>query len=140
MVQEQSVWSGSPSQWLNLGTYVLCGVLSPLVIPIFIALWKYLELKNVRYELTTERLKMHRGVLSKFTDDIELYRVKDTKLEQPFGLRIFSLGNVLLTTSDAGHPRLVLRGLSDAESVREKVRMHVERVRDAKGVREVDFS
>jgi uncharacterized membrane protein YdbT with pleckstrin-like domain len=140
MTHEQPVWSGSPSQWLNLGTYVLCGLLSPLIVPIFIALWKYLELKNIRYELTTERLKMHRGVLSKFIDDIELYRVKDTKLEQPFHLRLFSLGNVIMTTSDAGHPTLLLRGLSDAESVREKIRMHVEQIRDAKGVREVDFS
>ncbi|MCB9707227.1 MAG: PH domain-containing protein [Myxococcales bacterium] len=138
--EETRVWSGTSSQKLNLGTYVLCGLLSPLVIPIFIALWKFLLIKNTRYELTTQRLKLHHGVLSKFTDDIELYRVKDTRLERPFSLRVLGLGNVIIATSDASNPVIVMRGLVDAEGVREKIRLHAEQTRDAKGVREIDFS
>lgn len=140
MTSEQLVWSGASSQKLNLGTYILCVLLSPLVVPIFIALWKYLVIKHTRYELTTQRLKLHHGVLSRFTDDVELYRVKDTRLEQPVWLRLMGLGNVIISTSDASHPTIVMRGIPQAEALREKVRMYVEQVRDAKGVREVDFS
>jgi uncharacterized membrane protein YdbT with pleckstrin-like domain len=102
-------------------------------------LWKWLVVKNTKYELTTERLRMRHGVLNKKTDELELYRVRDYKLDQPFFLRIFSLGNIILQTSDKSHPHIVLEAIPNGEDLREQLRTYVEACRTRKGVRELDI-
>jgi len=102
-------------------------------------LWKWLVIKNTKYELTNERLITRYGVLNKTMDELELYRVKDYKLDRPFFLRMFSLGNIILSTSDKSHPVVIIRAIPNAEELREKIRLCVEDRRDKKHVREVDF-
>ena len=139
MEQERSVWSGTPSQVVNLPAFILLGLIFWLVIPLFVILWKWLAVKYTKYELTTERLRMRHGVLNKETDDLELYRVRDYKLVQPFWLRLFSLGNVVLQTSDRSHPVVTIKAIRDGDAMRELLRKYVEQNRVRKQVREVDF-
>jgi uncharacterized membrane protein YdbT with pleckstrin-like domain len=137
-VEEKTVWLGTPSQVINLGSFILLGLFFWLVIPLFVILWKWLVVKNMKYELTTERLRMRHGVFNKNLDELELYRVRDYKLDQPFFLRIFSLGNIVLQTSDRSHPTVVIQAIPDAENLREQLRTYVEACRTRKGVRELD--
>jgi uncharacterized membrane protein YdbT with pleckstrin-like domain len=139
MAEERTVWFGNPSQVINLGSYILLGLFFWLVIPLFVILWKWLVVKNTKYELTTERLRMRHGVFNKNLDELELYRVRDYKLDQPFLLRMFSLGNVILQTSDKTHPTVVIKAVPNSEELREQLRTHVEACRTRKGVREVDI-
>jgi uncharacterized membrane protein YdbT with pleckstrin-like domain len=139
MSDEKSVWNGTPSQVINIPAFALWGIFFWLVIPIFIILWKWLVVKNTKYELTTERLKIRHGVMNKKMDDLELYRVRDFKLERPFFLRIFSLGNIILQTSDKSHPVVILRAIKNGENIREQIRNMVEACRVKKRVREVDY-
>jgi len=62
---EETVWRGTSSQWKNFGVYILCALFCWLIVPIFIALARYLQTKNKVYELTTERLKITEGVSAK---------------------------------------------------------------------------
>src|SRR5947199_10789117 len=98
---EETVWRGTSSQWKNFGPYVLCSLFCWLIVPIFIALARYLQTKNKIYELTTERLKITEGVFSKVTDTLELYRVKDIERCQPLVYRIFNSEKIAVNTSDA---------------------------------------
>jgi len=139
MTDEKPVWNGTPSQVINIPAFALWGIFFWLVIPIVIILWKWLVVKNTKYELTTERLKIRHGVLNKNMDDLELYRVRDFKLEKPFFLRIFSLGNIILQTSDKSHPVVILRAIKNGEQIREQIRNMVEACRVKKRVREVDY-
>jgi uncharacterized membrane protein YdbT with pleckstrin-like domain len=139
MQNEEVVWAGSPSQVVNLPVFVVCGLLCWLVVPIFVALWKWLVVKNIRYELTTERLKLRHGVLNRSLDELELYRVRDYRLEQPLFLRIFSLGNIIVRTTDTTHPLIVLRAVHNGENVLEAVRRNVEECRARKNVRALDL-
>ena len=136
---EALVWSGSPSQIVNLPVFVLCALFCWLVVPIFVALWKWLVVRNIRYELTSERLKLREGVLNKHLNEVELYRVRDYRAVQPIYLRVFSLGNVIVGTTDASHPVVVLRAVRDVEHVLELVRRHVEDCRARKNVRALDL-
>jgi uncharacterized membrane protein YdbT with pleckstrin-like domain len=164
---ERTVWEGSPSQVINLTQYLLWGgifavlvvagtfivnsmgtTVSPLIIvltcvaaavPVVIAIWKWLVVANTRYELTTQRLRTRRGVLNKYMDELELYRVRDYKLEQPLFLRLFSLSSVILQTSDRSNPELMLRAIPRGDSLREQMRTYVEAARMRRGVREVDM-
>lgn len=131
---EREVWSGTPSQWQNVGWWIA----SILLVPLPFALWNWLVIRNTRYVLTDQRLKIARGVFSRTVEDIELYRIKDTRLTQTFLQRLVKLGDVALGTSDASSPTVRLASLPDAESVRDTLRGLVEARRDAKGVRELD--
>ena len=134
MTEESIVWTGHPSQWQNIGWFIAC----LLLVPIPFALWKWLETRNTIYSLSDQRLKFTRGVLTKTTEDLELYRVRDTKFEQGFFERMVGLGRIQLFTTDESSPSIVLPYIQDAEAVREKIRGLVEARRDAKRVRYLD--
>jgi uncharacterized membrane protein YdbT with pleckstrin-like domain len=135
---EQAVWAGSPSQLLNFPVFLVCVLLCWLVIPIFVALWKWLVVRNMRYELTSERLRVRTGVLNKELEETELYRVRDYKLEQPLALRLFSLGNITVTSTDISQPVVTLHAIRNSEAVREQIRHYVEDCRTKKRVRAID--
>jgi uncharacterized membrane protein YdbT with pleckstrin-like domain len=135
---EQTVWRGSSSQWKNLGVFILCSLFCWLIVPIFIALARYLQTKNKIYELTTERLKITQGVFSKVTDTLELYRVKDIETRQPFFYRFFHIENIDITTSDVSSPFILLEAIPCPASFADKIRNQVEAIRQQKGVREID--
>jgi uncharacterized membrane protein YdbT with pleckstrin-like domain len=134
MTDEQIQWTGHPSQWQNLGWFLAC----LLLLPIPFALWKWLETRHTVYTLTDQRLKFIRGVLSRTTEDLELYRVRDTRFEQGFFERLLGLGRIRLYTTDETSPEIVLPYIADAEGVRERIRALVEARRDAKRVRYLD--
>jgi uncharacterized membrane protein YdbT with pleckstrin-like domain len=138
MAEEAIVWRGSPSQVINIPAFVFWGLLFWLVVPVFIILWRWLVVKMTKYELTTQRLRTRYGVINKKMDELELYRVRDYRLDQPFYLRIFSLGNIILQTSDLTNPTVTIRAIPDCEQVREHIRTYVEACRVRKGVRELD--
>jgi uncharacterized membrane protein YdbT with pleckstrin-like domain len=148
------IWKGGPSQWTNFWTYVLSLLLAGVIVtggvfflPVLIALviplgwagWAFLVVRCEVYELSEQRIRFYTGVLNRKIDEIELYRVKDSSVVQPLSLRIFGLGNVMLETSDRSQPQAELAAVKDPIAVREHLRRCVERIRDAKRVREVDF-
>ena len=137
---ENLVWQGRSSQILNLGWFVLGVLLLPTLIVPILVLVKYLRLRCRVYEITSERLRITSGILSKKTDYLELYRVKDMNLEQPFTLRLFGLGNVVLLTSDKTTPDVTIPAVAQASALLDQVRSLVEACRRKTGTREVDFA
>ena len=136
---EETIWRGTSSQWKNWGLFVLCALLCWLIVPIFIALARYLQTKCKIYELTTERLKITEGVFSKMTDTLELYRVKDIETRQPFLYRMFGVENVQMNTSDTSSPFIFLEAIPCSVGLADRIRNQVEIIRQQKGVREIDI-
>ncbi len=134
--KEESIWLGGPSQWVNFWPFVAC----ILVIPIPWALYRYFAIRCTTFELTSQRMRLSAGIFSKTYDDIEIYRVKDITLHQPFLQRIVGLGTVTLITSDSTHPRLPLPAIKDPLGVRDILREQVEIMRRERGVRELDVA
>lgn len=133
---ETTVWTGTPSQWVNFWWFVAC----LLVVPIPWAIWRYLSIRTSAYTLTTQRLRFERGVLTKTLDEIELYRVKDTQLHQSVLDRMLGIGTIEILSSDETNPALYLPKIPNAPAVREQLRQGVERLRLARGVRELDLA
>ena len=151
-MEETTIWKGSPSHVVNLGTYALCLVASAgivvlalvsgmiflcglLLIPVGIALWKWIQIKCRSYDVTTERVRTGTGVFTRRTDELELYRVKDTTLIQPFHYRLFSAGNIILSTTDQTTPNLTLEAVKKPAELREQLRKNIELCRERKRVR-----
>jgi membrane protein YdbS with pleckstrin-like domain len=142
-LEENQVWSGTSSQVLNLGIFILCGLVTLTVIGAIVAIpyavWRYLLVRNRRFEVTSQRIKVYSGVLSKKIEELELYRVKDTKFEQPFFLRLFGLANVVIVSTDSTTPISMIPAIKNAQDLREKLRVLVEERRDQKRVRVTEF-
>lgn len=154
--EETIVWSGSPSQWLNLGWYLasvigvavlmVVAVLTeqPLLaalalIPVIAIIVQYLKVRSTRIDVTTERITTTVGIFSRRKWDMELYRVKDTMLHEPFLLRFVRRANIQIISSDRSSPSITLPALPDAERLRQQIRKNVERLRLVRGVREMDM-
>jgi uncharacterized membrane protein YdbT with pleckstrin-like domain len=154
MTEENVLWKGGPSQWLNLGPFTVAALLAAgiavaglffppafagLLLPVFYAVWKYLTVRTRGFELTSERLKITSGVINQHVDEIELYRVKDSQLMRSWWMRLTGLSSVNLQTSDRTMPSLVIPAIRGGDDMRELLRKQVELQRDRKRVRELDF-
>ena len=134
MDEETTLWEGGPAAAKDVPFYAVCFMLSPLVVPLFLAAWRFLETRSERYEVTTERIRVRRGVLNRRLEELELYRVRDTTLDAPLMLRAFGLANIEVISADASTPSLVLTAISEAEILRERLRDRVEKLRREKNV------
>ena len=154
MSTEITLWEGRPSQWLNLGPFLIAltvaigigvggVILFPVwgleVVPALYLIWRWLKVRSQKFELTSERLRVTEGIFSQKIDEIELYRVKDIAMERPLWMRMTGLASVLLDTSDRSMPKLTLPAISNGVELREQLRKQVEEIRDKKRVREVDM-
>ena len=138
-MSKKVIWKKTPSQFVNIKCYILCGIFVWTIIPIFIMFWNYLKVKNTKYILTENILEIEEGVLNKKSTPIELYRVKDFRVYEPLLMRIFGLGNLEIITSDKTLSDLMLHAIKNPKSVKDGIRDIVEKRRDEKGVKEVDF-
>ena len=77
---------------------------------------------GVRYELTTERVRLIRGLLGRSYHEIELVRVRDTSVTQHLGERALNVGDVTIASTDPSHPEFVLHNVKDPMEVREMIR------------------
>jgi uncharacterized membrane protein YdbT with pleckstrin-like domain len=131
---EETLWSGTSSQLKNLGLYLAC----LLVIPIPWAIAAWLRTKTTTYRLTTERLITERGIFSKVTDTLELYRVRDLQITASFFERLFGLQTINLLTGDTSTPSLLIDSVPIAAGLPDQFRAQVEETRQRKRVRTVD--
>jgi uncharacterized membrane protein YdbT with pleckstrin-like domain len=152
-MEETTMWKGCRSQITNGGVYAVCllvligvivgGSFMPLIwlgaaLPLLWAAWVWIATAAEGFELTTERLRMKRGVFSQVFDEVELYRVKDVSLSRSVFERMLGLGTVTLETSDRGQEHLSIPSVRKSDELREHLRTQVEIVRDRKRVREID--
>lgn len=80
---------------------------------------------GVAYQLTTQRLFIHRGVLARVTDQMELLRVDDVRIMQSVIDRIVNTGSLELFSSDESDDNVTLRSISAPMEVAEALRLHV---------------
>lgn len=132
------VWVSTEGHIVNAGTYALCLLTFWLLLPPVYALYRFLVVNAHVYLLTDQRLRETSGLLFKSTEELELYRVKDISVEQPFLQRMVGRGRVILLSSDRSTPIVVLNAVAGPLAVADLLRDRVERCRVAKGVREID--
>ena len=107
-----------------------------------IVLWKWLQNMAAKYEITPERLIVRRGIVFKSIDEIELYRVKDVRMDFSLLNQWAGIGNICVTSSDETTRvgDLVMRPIAKAQPRREELRRLVDAARQKRGVREIDMA
>jgi uncharacterized membrane protein YdbT with pleckstrin-like domain len=153
--EEHIIWEGSQSQVLNLGTFISMVMISVIIITLSLMFFppaavlaavplgylfiKWLIVKNHRYKVTSERIFYTTGIFSKKTEAMELYRVRDVDMYEPFWQRMFKLGNIAVTSSDKTAQNFVLKAVPNPAELMNNIRKHVELRRDIKRVRGIEF-
>jgi hypothetical protein len=74
------------------------------------------------YVITTERVRVMRGLVGRDMENFELIRVQDIDVSQSVGERMFGLGDINIIGADRSTPTLVLRNIKDPQEVYEKLR------------------
>jgi len=165
-MEEKIIWKGSSSQIVNMGAFlgyfllfagfavgafifrktvfgkgIWISLLAVVIIllPLIMGMIRWLKTHFTQYEFTTERIRLTNGVFSRNTSMVELYRVKDYNLTEPFWFRLCRLGNINLDTSDPTTPKLTFHAIPHGRELLDKIRAQVEIRRDLKRVRQVDY-
>ena len=74
------------------------------------------------YTITSERIQIRGGLLSKDHEDIELVRLQDIDFTQRITERMINIGDITLRSTDGSRPEVVLRNVSNPASVHEIIR------------------
>lgn len=114
-----------------------------LLVVLTVGLWlvvRWFQTLGRSYRLTTRRIIVETGVLSKKLEQIDLYRIADYTVERPFGQRLMGTGNIRLKTYDKTTPQLDVCFIkADVIALYEKLRLATEADKARRGVRMVDY-
>jgi len=132
-----STWGWLRGTVAGWATLLLCLVGVGLVI----VLIKWIENLMATYEITPDRLIIRRGIFIKSLDEIELYRVKDIRLDFSMVNQWAGIGTITLLSSDetTRDAPLVIPHIEDAQRRRETLRGLVDAARQKRRVREIDM-
>jgi uncharacterized membrane protein YdbT with pleckstrin-like domain len=141
MTQPLDTFRSSTWGWLR-GTLAGWGTLALCLVGVgfVIILVKWIENFATTYEVSEDRLILRKGIFVKSIDEIELYRVKDVRLDFTLINQWANIGTITLASSDetTRDAPLVLRDIDNAGSRRETLRALVEKARQKRRVREID--
>jgi uncharacterized membrane protein YdbT with pleckstrin-like domain len=132
---EEVLFDGRPALVPSVGVLLLA--IATIGLWLLPRWWRSL---GVHYRITTRRIVVETGVLSKRLEQIDLYRVNDYTVERPFLQRLLGTGNLLLKTFDKTTPELRIREIkTDVVALYERLRQATEKDRAARGVRMIDY-
>jgi membrane protein YdbS with pleckstrin-like domain len=101
---------------------VLYTVLGCLVVCSIIFVRFYLNSRKTHYEITTQRIKLEKGVLSKRQESLELFRIDHFELDKPLGMRLLGQAALHLFSSDAELEKFYIYGVPNLEALAETLR------------------
>lgn len=132
-----STWGWLRGTVAGWATLLLCLV----GIGLIIVLVKWIGNLATTYEVTPERLIIRRGIINKSIDEIELYRVKDIRIDFSLINQWADIGTIGILSSDetTGDAPLVIPHIDAARRRREELRALVDAARQKRRVREIDM-
>ncbi len=108
-----------------LGCLIACGI---------IWLRFYLKSRSTHYEITTQRIKLEWGLLSKVQESLELFRVDHFEFRKPLGMRLLGQARLHLFSSDVEFENFSIYGVPNLEAIAETLRECQLRERTRRGL------
>ncbi|HET9428610.1 MAG TPA: PH domain-containing protein [Allosphingosinicella sp.] len=111
------------------------------VLGLVIILVKWVQNLLAKFEITEERIVIRHGIIFKSIDEIELYRVKDVRIDFTLINQVAGIGTIRISSSDetTREGDLVMRHIERAQARREQLRRLVDSARQKRQVREIDM-
>ena len=132
---EKDLFVGHPAVISNIGQWFL------VVLTIGIAYLVYwIKSLSTTYQITNQRIRIERGILSKTQVNVELFRIDDYDVHKPLGMRLVGHSVLHLRSSDPSQQSVTIYGVPNLEqladtlrecSLRERTRRRVTTLIDA---------
>ena len=107
------------------GFVVACGIVS---LRFYIRSW------SRHFEITTQRIKLERGLFSKVKESLELFRIDHFELREPLGMRLMGQAALHLFSSDAELCNFYVYGVPNLELLADELRTCQLRERTRRGL------
>jgi len=117
--------AGDGIGYVLLGFVILCG---------FICLRFFTKSRSIHFEITTQRIKVERGLLSKVQESLELFRIDHFELRKPLGMRLLGQASLHLYTTDTELASFYIYGVPNLESMSDTLRNCQLRERTRRGL------
>ncbi|MCU0612320.1 MAG: PH domain-containing protein [Candidatus Eisenbacteria bacterium] len=127
---ERDLFVGRPRALLSFGEYVLSVITLGIALLVF-----WIRRSSTRYRITSQRIQIERGLLSKARYNIELFRIDDYEFLRPLGMRLVGQAVLVLKSSDRDVPALRIAGIPGLERLGEELRECGLRERERRGIK-----
>ena len=114
---EKTLFAGHPAIITNFWQWVIVVVTLGIG---YIVYW--VQSFSTTYEITTQRVRIERGILSKAKESVELFRIDHFDVLKPLGMRLAGHCMLHLRSSDTSFPSVVISGLPNLESLADTLR------------------
>jgi uncharacterized membrane protein YdbT with pleckstrin-like domain len=114
---------------------IIAGLAVALVLFLTVAYKKY----SILYRLSTQRLFLIRGLVSRKIEELELFRVRDIQVTQSVWQRILGFGRMTVFSTDASAPKFEMLGVAKPLRVKDAIRVHFRTARLRERVRPTEF-
>jgi uncharacterized membrane protein YdbT with pleckstrin-like domain len=108
-----AIVAGAPTGYVLLGFVVLCAC---------ICFSYFSQSRGRKYQITSQRIKLERGLLSKVQESLELFRIDHFELRKPLSMRLLGQCRLHLFTSDAEMENFVIYGVPGLEALADTLR------------------
>jgi len=120
-----AVIANAPAGYIALGFVLLVAI---------VCLRYYMKSVGTHYQITSQRIKLERGLLSKVQESLELFRIDHFELRKPLGMRLVGQGALKLFSSDAELERFNMYGVPNLEALADTLRTCQLRERSRRGL------
>ena len=120
-----AIYIGAAVPYVLLGFVVLAGL---------VCLNFYTKSRGVHFEITTQRIKLERGLLSKVQESLELFRIDHFEFRKPLGMRLLGQSALHVYSSDAEIAKFFIYGVPNLEALAEQLRTCQLRERQRRGL------
>jgi uncharacterized membrane protein YdbT with pleckstrin-like domain len=131
---EEVIWEGRPTWRAWAGTWILGWVLLPVLVGAFLLGSVWIQIRSRRWKLTSRRIEIESGFLSRRVDTLELWRVRDVEFRQTLMDRMTGVASISITAHDEGSPVLDVRGLPGGREIYDRLMNAVMQARQQRGV------
>ena len=117
---EQILYEASPAMFRNRPvSFILCVILSFVVIGLIIFLVWYLRSRATQLTVTNEQTTLRKGLLSKYTTDVFHENVRNIIVRQSFFQRMMGTGYVGISSAGQGGIEIEINGIPDPDRVKQ---------------------
>jgi len=114
---ERSLYKGHPAPVYSAWQWLL------VVVTIGIAYLVYwMQSLTVTYEITSQRIRIERGLLSTVKDSVELFTIEHFDIHKPLGMRLAGHCILQLHSSDSSFSDFSLYGIPGLEAIADTMR------------------
>lgn len=113
--EEKVLWEGKPSGLMDKAKTAI-------------------NVNSVTYTITNQRITVIKGLLSTQVEEIELYKVKDQKIEQSLIEKATNVGNIVIYSIDQSTPVIKIEHIENPMQVKDLIRKAVLDCKNTKNI------